>query len=404
MQSDPRGRWSNRAYVRPLAGLATVVAVLGIVSLAATLFRGGFTSTVPVTVLSQRAGLVMNPDAKVKMRGVQVGKVASIESLPDGQAAIHLAMDPSQLHLIPANVLVDITSTTVFGAKFVELVAPAEPLRQTMRAGQILNSGHVTVEINTVFEELTSVLSKIQPEKLNETLGALAKALDGRGEKFGQTLSDLDFFLAKLEPGLPNLRHDLAVAPGALNAYADAAPDLLKIADNATRISQTFVDEQHNLDALLISAIGLADIGNDVVGGNRKALTDMLHLLVPTTNLTNEYSPALYCAIAGLVPFTLATPQPDPGATVSISFTLGIERYRYPADLPKVAAKGPPLCNGLPNVPFASRAPFVVTDDGANPWKYGNQGILLNSDGLKQLLFGPLDGPPRNGAQIGQAG
>ena len=41
---------------------------------------------------------------------------------------------------------------------------------------------------------------------------------------------------------------------------------------------------------------------------------------------------------------------------------------------------------------------------GANQAQYGNQGILLNSDGLKQALFGPLDGPPRNTAQIGQPG
>ena len=67
------------------------------------LLRGGFTDSVPVTVVSPRAGLVMNPDAKVQIRGVQVGKVESIESLPNGEAAIHLAMDPSRLHAIPAN-------------------------------------------------------------------------------------------------------------------------------------------------------------------------------------------------------------------------------------------------------------------------------------------------------------
>ena len=70
-----------QSYARPLAGLATVV-VIGIVAVAVGLFQGSFTETVPVTVLSPRAGLVMNPDAKVKMRGVQVGKVASIESRP----------------------------------------------------------------------------------------------------------------------------------------------------------------------------------------------------------------------------------------------------------------------------------------------------------------------------------
>ncbi|OBG91867.1 hypothetical protein A5697_08605 [Mycobacterium sp. E3251] len=64
-------------------------------------------------VISDRAGLVMNPDAKVELHGIQVGKVASIESRPDGTAAIHLAMDPAQVHLIPGNVRVDVASTTV---------------------------------------------------------------------------------------------------------------------------------------------------------------------------------------------------------------------------------------------------------------------------------------------------
>ena len=58
---------------------------------------------------------------------------------------------------------------------------------------------------------------------------------------------------------------------------------------------------------------------------------------------------------------------------------------------------------GLPNVPYEYVPPMLVADVGANPWRYGNQGILLNSDGLKQFLFGPIDGPPRNTAQIGTA-
>ena len=274
-----------------------------IFALAVGLFQGSFTETVPVTVISQRAGLVMNSDAKVKMRGVQVGKVASIESLPNGQAAIHLAMDPSQLRFIPGNVLVDIASSTVFGAKSIQLVEPDQPSAQRLRSGQTLQGQHVMVEINTVFQQLVSVLAQIDPPKLNESLGALAQAFSGRGAKLGQALSDFDSFLAKLEPSLPAFRHDLAVLPVVSNAYADAAPDLVKTAANATRISKTIVEEQHNLDALLISAIGLADIGNDVLSTNRQPLTDVMHLLVPTTDLTNEYHQALTCAFGGLVSY-----------------------------------------------------------------------------------------------------
>lgn len=396
----------SERVVRPLVGLLTVAAIAGVIALSASFFRGDFVDSVPITVLSPRAGLVMNPEAKVKLREVQVGTVSSIEERPNGQAALHLSMDPSKLHLIPANVLVDIASTTVFGAKFVRLIPPADPALRHLDAGQVLDAKNVTVEINTVFQELTSVLSKIQPEKLNETLGALASALNGRGHQVGQMLAELDSFLAKLDPSLSNLNYDIVASRKAFGAYADGARDLVDVVANTTRISQTIVDEQANLDALLISLIGLADIGNDVVGGNRRTVRDVVQLLAPTTDLANEYHEALNCALAGLVPMAKNPPPPEPGVVVSVSFTLAIERYRYPGHLPKVAAKGGPHCRDehMPEVPFGTAPPFLVADVGANPWQYGKQGILLNSDGLKQLLYGPIEGPPRNSAQIGQPG
>ncbi|OBG58402.1 MULTISPECIES: MCE family protein [unclassified Mycobacterium] len=395
---------AGRHYLPPLIGLATVLIIGLIFAVAVGLFQGSFTETVPVTVISQRAGLVMNPDAKVKMRGVQVGKVSSIEPLPNGEAAIHLAMDPSQLRFIPSNVLVDIASSTVFGAKSVQLVEPAQPAAQRLHGGQTLQGQHVMVEINTVFQQLVSVLSHIDPPKLNESLGALAQAFSGRGPQLGQSLSDLDSFLAKLEPSLPAFRHDFSVLPAVANAYADAAPDLVKTAANATRISKTIVDEQHNLDALLISTIGLADIGNDVLSTNRQPLTDVMHLLVPTTDLTNEYNPALTCAFGGLVRLSHAAPLSEPSINISASLVWGAERYRYPTNLPKVAATGGPRCVGLPSLPFNTSPPQLIADIGADPVVYGNPQLMINSDLLKQLLYGPIAGPPRNSAQIGQPG
>jgi phospholipid/cholesterol/gamma-HCH transport system substrate-binding protein len=393
-------------YARPLAGFGLVAAIVLILALAVALFRGSFIHTVPVTVIADRAGLVMNPDAKVKMNGIEVGKVSSIDYQSNGTAALHLAMDPSALHLIPGNVKADIASSTVFGSKFVQLQAPPDPSGQPLREGQVLRGEHVTVEINTVFQQLVSVLSKIDPAKLNETLGAISSAVGGRGEKFGQTLADFNALLAKIEPSLPNLARDIESAVPVLNAYGDAAPDLIRTVDNSTRVSQTIVDQQQQLDEFLVSAIGLADVGNDVIGGNRQAITDVMHLLVPTTDLLNKYHETLYCAIGGLGQFTKSPPLPLPGVVVSSSFNLGIERYRYPKDLPKVAAKGRPYCQelGLPVVPPEWNPPSIIGDSGSNPWQYGNRGIVLNSDGLKQFLFGPIDGPARNSAQVGEPG
>jgi ABC-type transporter Mla subunit MlaD len=262
------------------------------------------------------------------------------------------------------------------------------------------------VEVNTVFQQLVQVLNKIDPVKLNQTLGAIATAFNGRGEKIGKTLTDFNAFLAKIEPSLPNLSHDIEAAVPTLSAYADAAPDLIRTAGSATQISHTIVDQQQQLDEFLVNSIGLADVGNEVIGGNRPALTEVLHLLVPTTEVLNRYHESLYCSVAGLAVFAKSPPLYPPGVQVSAGLTLGTERYRYPQDLPKVAAKGRPYCKelGLPDVPPDFRVPAIVADVGANPFWYGNQGILLDSAGLKNWLFGPISGPPRNSAQIGMPG
>jgi len=399
----PTKRRHVPAYAKPLTGLVAVLALIAVFAVAIGLFNGSFTTTVPVTIKAKRAGLVMNPDAKVKMRGVQVGKVESIESLPDGTAELRLAMNPDQMRLIPGNVRAQIAATTVFGAKYVQLDAP-EVASGSLQPGAVLDADHVTVEMNTVFQQLVSVLDKIDPVKLNQTLGAMSEAFGGRGEQFGKTVTDLNALLGTLEPSLDNMGKVMELMAPVSAAYADSAPALLDTVRNTNTISSSIVDEQKNLDTFLVSLSGLADTGNDVIGTNRPALSKALKLMVPTTDLLNEYAPGLQCTLKGAQYVMDQPPQLDPGVIVVVNFVLHVDRYRYPANLPKVAAKGGPKCMGLPFIGFGKKAKYLVTDTNANPWQYGNQGILLNSDGLKQLLFGPLDGPPRNTAQIGQPG
>src|SRR5262249_49180478 len=109
---------------------------------------------------------------------------------------------------------------------------------------------------------------------------------------------------------------------------------LLSTVKNSVKLSQSIVDEQRNLDAFLISSIGLADMGNDVVGGNRQALTDVLHLLVPTTDLLNEYHQALWCGIAGSLVNLHSPPRADDQG-------VGLHRIRRRAvPLPDPLAQG----------------------------------------------------------------
>ncbi len=123
----PEARWKTK-----LAAAVMVLSLVAIVVVALTMFVGGFTKSESVLVTAPRSGLVMDPDAKVKMRGVQVGKVGSVSYTGDG-AELQLDMDPSMMSKIPANATVEIDSTTVFGAKFVNFVVPEDPSPQSLQ-------------------------------------------------------------------------------------------------------------------------------------------------------------------------------------------------------------------------------------------------------------------------------
>ena len=66
-------------------------------------FNGWFRSWIPVTLQSDRSGLIMEPGGKVKMRGLEVGRVGGVDAATGG-ASVALEIDPAYVRFIPANV------------------------------------------------------------------------------------------------------------------------------------------------------------------------------------------------------------------------------------------------------------------------------------------------------------
>ncbi|MBD0021719.1 MULTISPECIES: MCE family protein [Gordonia] len=385
---------TRTALTRPLAGLAMLLVVIGLATLAVAMFTGATTRSDTVTVRAPRAGLVMDADAKVQLRGVTVGRVDSVAYDDPGTATLTLAMDPGRIGKIPENVGVSIAAPTVFGAKSVELVMPDNPSRSHLRAGQTLSTENVSVEVNTVFQDLTEVLAQIRPADLNAALSAIATGLNGHGEKLGQALVDMNHYLGKVNSELPSLRALLRQTPEMVKVYADTSGPLLNTVRNTSTLSDAIVTDQHKLDAFLTSVIGLSDTGKQVLGDNGPALAKTLRLLVPTLELTDEYNPALTCSLNGFGDLAVSPPADVPGLGLSANFLWGIETYKL-SDRPKVGAKGGPQCVGMP-IKYQQRAPFLIADTGANMFATGRKTLQLNTQSLHQALFGPIpDGSPR---------
>lgn len=394
--------------------LVALIAILVFVTAAS--FRGTFRSSVPVTLTSDRSGLVLETGAKVKMRGVDVGRVRDIEG-GRGAARLLLDIDTDQMRFIPANVGARINVTTVFGAKFVDLVYPQDPESERLPAGAVLHASTVTTEVNTVFENVVDLLNMIDPMKLNAVLTAVAESVRGRGDRIGKATTALNDVVTALNARNDVFRDDVRALRNLSDTYGNAAQDILAILDSASTTSTTVVNHQSELDTLLLNAIGLSRSGTTLLGSSRDNLVAAINTLEPTTSLLQTYSPTYTCMLEGA---KWVVDHSDPifggdGRTfvVDVALLPGNDPYVFPDNLPVTAAKGgpggKPGCGSLPDATKNFPVRQLITNTG---WGTGldirpNPGIghpcwadyfpvtraVPQEPSIRQCLPGPAVGP-----------
>jgi phospholipid/cholesterol/gamma-HCH transport system substrate-binding protein len=376
-QTHPRGK-INKLPRQPfrIAGIVVFLIAALVLWLVYLQYSGDFVDKTKLTMLSDRAGLVMDPGSKVTYNGVQIGRVADIDEVErDGKPAVKFTLDvyPKYMHLIPANVDAKIVATTVFGEKYVSMTAPEHPLPQRITPKNVIDARSVTTEINTLFETITSIAEKVDPVRVNLTLSAAAQALSGLGDKFGQSIINGSAALDEVNPRMPIIRHDIQQLATLGDTFANAAPDLFDFLNNASTTAHTIHAQEKDLDRALLAATGFGATGAEIFNKGGPYFARASKDLVPTTKLLDTYSPELFCAIRNLhdsepkvAAFTspyslrseteifsglgLALSLPGLGitaATMGLSALTGLiggapNPYIYPENLPRINGHGGP--------------------------------------------------------------
>jgi phospholipid/cholesterol/gamma-HCH transport system substrate-binding protein len=341
----------HRCLVYAGIGFMTAVAVLVAFSIA--IYQKVFTPVTMVTVKADRAGLQLPKFGDVRIHGVLVGQVRSVSE--DGsQAVIKLGLQPSAARSIPDNVSVEIRPTTLFGQKYVAFIDPAKPSGRALHDGSVIPASRVTtnVELQHVLATLFPLLRSIRPGDLNSTLYALATALQGRGEKLGETVDELDSYLAAMNQHLPTLRKDLQLLSSVSTTYGLAAPDLVSLLRNATTTARTVAQKQDELSGFLTSMTKLSQVSTRVLSTNEQGIIREGQLSEPLTSLLDTYSPEYTCLLQGLDRYTGRLAQIFAGGRVrqSMSFDAVQRRAYTAADRPEYGEVGHgPWCLGLPN-------------------------------------------------------
>ena len=353
-----------------------LLVVVAISALTAMLFSGTLRSYEPLTLVSDRAGLVMEDGAKVKLRGVQVGEVTNIGAETGAAGPLSkltLKIDPEPFKYLPSNLEAEIKSSTAFGAKYVDLIVPPDASPERLKPNSVVRSRNVTVEVNTVFQNLEGVVKSIDPAKLNSILSAMAESVRGKGDVIGQAITDSNDVLPEVNPRMETVQQDWQLFGQTAKVYSDAAQNIVSILDSFSTTSKTISNNAQALDTLLLSSVGFSNAGINTIGGNQTNLVRAMNILDPTTALLMKYSPTYTCLFQGAQWFLEHGGRDAIGGNgksviMDAALLAGDDPYRYPDNLPIVNATGGPggrpSCGSLPDPLANFPVKYLVTDTG----------------------------------------
>jgi phospholipid/cholesterol/gamma-HCH transport system substrate-binding protein len=208
-------------------------------------FRGGYELVGTFDAAGQ--GLLAGSD--VKVRGVNIGQVKSIE-LVDGEAEITLLIHDDEE--VPLGATATIRPKTLFGEKFVDIdPGTAEPEAPALEDGDEITKTQGGFELERVLADTFPLLQAIDPEELFTVVHELAKGADGMGDEVNRTLvngSELSEVFADNAANTEQLLEDLALLSEELGGQATT---ILDLADAANVALPTLNENEDDLVALL---------------------------------------------------------------------------------------------------------------------------------------------------------
>lgn len=237
----------------------TTVAVKG----AFGAFDGGYELVGSFDAAGQ--GLLAGSD--VKVRGVNIGKVRSIE-LNDGKALVKLRINDAAR--VPVEASAVIRPKTLFGEKFVDIdpgsneedgpfLAPGDEIVKTLGG----------FELEAVLTDVYPLLRAIDPSEVMTVLGELAEGGRGMGPSINRSIVNGEELTTLFADNAELTREFLGDLAALSDELAGSADDLLAAADAANVALPTLNDNEDDLVALLQQSGRLSNDVADILENNR---------------------------------------------------------------------------------------------------------------------------------------
>ena len=343
-------------------------------ALTTAVYQKAFTHSIGVKLRTPSTGNQLQPESDVKVRGVIVGRIEKISATSNG-AELDLALDPEKISAIPANVTANLLPNTLFGERHVALEIPARPSTDTLAAGDVITQdrSRAAIELETVLADTMPVLQAVHPAELASTLNSLSQALDGRGKTMGETLSQLNAYVAEISPTLPDLQQNLREIVGVAETYEQAAPEVLTAMENLSTTARTLVEQRANLERMTTQLTTTSTDLTSFLQANGDDLIRLNEAQRPTMDVLAKYAPQYQCLLRNIVEFkpkideVLGVGTDEPGVHITVEVVANRGKYVPGQDEPEFNDKRGPRCYEHGPGPAPQYPPGGPLKDGSEP-------------------------------------
>ena len=347
---------------RRLQGVAFLVVLVLLLGLAVATYNKAFTDVAMVTLETDTVGNQLQEASDVKIRGVIVGEVRDVEASAEG-ARIQLALNPQHLDQIPSDVSARLLPKTLFGERFVALQLPEQSSGEKLAEGDVIPQDRTenAIELQRVIDDLLPLLRAVEPQDLSYTLGAVADALRGRGDKLGANLAATGEYFGEINTVLPELQADISGLADFADTYEGAADDLLAVLDNLAVTNTTVVDQREQLRRTFTVGTSSSNTTAEFLETNERNLISLAETSRPLLGLFAEYSPVYPCLLDGLARSAPLIGESfgadgEPALNLNIVFTVPPRDPYAPGDQPAYLDNSGPDCRALDNIDAAIAA------------------------------------------------
>jgi phospholipid/cholesterol/gamma-HCH transport system substrate-binding protein len=279
------------------------------------------------TTLPQTGGLGAN--ARVTYRGIEVGKVTSVDLTPAGAVVARLSLLKDAD--LPAGVESQVHSASVIGEQYLELLPTDESVDGTgaSEAGQLKSGAQipvakknaVPVDAGTLLETLDGLIRSVDANNLRTTVDELSTAFAGARQPLSDLLDGGNALVGDAQANLQQTKALINNLGPVLQTQTEVAPQLRQISTNLRSFTGQLKVSDTALRSLLDQTPAATDQLIALVKDIHPALPQVLANLAATGEVLRVYLPGikqtlvLYPALLSTLMLTAERSSP-PGRSV----------------------------------------------------------------------------------------